>query len=328
MKRWKLAIAARRSMYRLLQVVERFPRRPYELRFPPTFIVGPARSGTTVTRQVVSWGLTTCHFTNLMGESFRLLGRPLPYTTARMVHLFCGSPPTDDHYEAAPFQSRFGQIRGKSAPAEGEQIWGHYFGTKYDAVAAKTLTPTQIEKMYRAVADTERVFRLPFVNKTCSLNLRIEALVRIFPRAIFILVSRDLADTAQSIFRARQTDYPDWFGGRPPECDEISGEALSHQVCKQVFYVREHLERQRRAVGNDRFLEVRYRDVCERPRSELARIATFMNEHGAPVEPFREIPESFPFSHGQKLADEDYGAIRDCLEQLERRSQRQRLRSA
>jgi hypothetical protein len=313
--RWSI----RGRAFRLLARFERIATTDYRLRYSPTFIVGPARSGTTLVRQLVAWGLGTCHFTNLLAESQLHLGYPLPIAAAKIVKWLHGSPPMDRHFCANPFHNHYGQIRGKSAPTEGEMIWGYWLGTRYGPVEPDGLSQDNAQAMYRAVAATERIFGLPFVNKTTTLSLRLRVLERVFPEALFIRVSRDPVDTAQSILRARQDDYPDWLGARPRECRGVDGEPLVHQVCKQVFYVNKHLERAQAALGNDRFLRISYQGVCHDPRGELERISLFMRRHRAPVRPMRQVPESFRFSHGAKSPESDYGALRDCLQQLARR---------
>jgi hypothetical protein len=170
--------------------------------------------------------------------------------------------------------------------------------------------------MRRAVAVTELVFGSPFVNKTTALSLRIRALAEAFPTALFVQVHRDPLDTAQSILRARLTEYPDWLGARPRECEDVSGKSVERQVCDQVFYIERSIARERNAVGEERFLSVSYRDACEHPDRELERIRGFMAGHGAPTQRIRAVPASFPFSHGCKVDQEQYRRMQAYLEEL------------
>jgi len=307
----------RRPLLRTLVTLEQYANgSQYRLRYSPTFLVGPPRCGGTVTRQLMAWGLRTCHFTNLLTQTVLECGSPLPVATAKMVRWLHGSPPADRRYRKAPFSNRFGQIPGRGAPAEGELIWGCWFGDRHGPVAPEELGDEQAREMYRAVAATEQVFGIPFVNKTTTLSLRIRAIVKVFPTACFIEVRRDPLDTAQSVYRARQTAYRHWLGPRPAECEDIDDEPLSEQVCRQVHYVQRNIDREREAVGAERFLTIDYREVCGDPSGTLARIADFMRLRGAPVDRIRTVPASFPYSHGQKVDDADYAQLRACLERL------------
>lgn len=309
----------RRPLLRTLLTLEQYANgSEYRLRYSPTFLVGPPRCGGTVTRQLMAWGLRTCHFTNLLTQTVLECGRPLPVATAKMVRWLHGSPPADRRYRKAPFSNRFGQIPGRGAPAEGELIWGCWFGDRHGPVAPEEIDDDQAREMYRAVAATEKVFGLPFVNKTTTLSLRIRALVKVFPTASFIELRRDTLDTAQSIYRARRTAYRKWLGPRPSECEGIDGESLAEQVCRQVHYIRQSIAREREAVGPERFLTVGYQETCDDPSGALEKIAAFMMQRGAPVDRIRTVPDTFPFSHGQKVDDAEFAQLRACLQRLEK----------
>ncbi len=317
MPRQSAASLLRRPYLRALVALEQYANgSEYPLRYSPTFIVGPPRCGGTVTHQLMAWGLGTCHFTNLLTLTVLEVGYPLPVATAKVVRWLHGSPPADRHYRKAPFSNRVGQIPGRSAPAEGELIWACWFGDRHGPVAPEQLDDAQSRGMYRAVAATEHVFGLPFVNKTTTLSLRIRALAKVFPTASFIEVRRDPLDIAQSIYRFRTTASHRWLGPRPAECEGLDGESLSEQVCRQVHYVAQSIARERAAVGTERFLSVEYRETCEDPSGTLLRVADFMRRRGAPVERIRTIPESFPFSHGQKVDDAEYAQLSAGLERL------------
>ena len=276
----------------------------------PTFIVGPPRAGTTLLRQLVAWAIPTSYFSNLTGASVRLLGYPLPGTTAWLARWLPGIR------FVRSFKSVYGHTRGATAPTEGEFIWGYLFDNKRSAVDPNELTSKQQRAIYGAVAATERAFGLPFVNKTSVLSLRIRALVKVFPDALFIQVRRDPLDVVQSIFRARQTNYPDWLGPKPTQCENVGDKSILEQVCEQVYYVEENIADERSVVGEDRFLTVTYKDVCDNPLIQLKRVAAFMSDHGAPARITQAVPHSFEFSHGRRVEAADYRAMRAHLDKL------------
>ncbi|MCA9942698.1 MAG: sulfotransferase [Anaerolineales bacterium] len=299
-------------MFHGLNVLEKVQRGADELQFSPTFIVAPPRAGTTLTRQVVSWAIPTSYFSNLTAISSFHLGKPLPITTAKMAKRMGGDQ------KLGSFESNFGRTEGRGAPAEGETIWAFWFRNRYGPVEPEDVSPHQAQAMYRAVAATEQIFGLPFFNKTTVLSLRIRAIRKVFPNALFIQVMRDPLDTAQSIYKARTTRYPTWLGARPRECENINGKSVLQQVCEQVYFVEKNIARERTAVGEQAFLTVHYKDVCQNPQREAERIAAFMNANGAPATLTRPLPDSFKLSHGRKVEESEYNEMRRLLDKLYR----------
>ncbi|GJM39773.1 MAG: hypothetical protein DHS20C20_00550 [Ardenticatenaceae bacterium] len=301
-----------KMMFLGLNVVEKFQRGAEKLQYSPTFIVAPPRAGTTLTRQVVSWAIPTSYFSNLTAVSSFHLGKPLPIITAKMAKRM------DGDQNAGSFESNFGRTSGRGAPAEGETIWAYWFRNRYGPIEPENVSPQQAQGMYQAVAATEQVFGLPFFNKTTVLSLRIRAIRKVFPTAIFIQVMRDPLDTAQSIYKARTTRYPTWLGARPKECENINGKSVLQQVCEQVYFVEKNIARERALVGEKTFLTVHYKDVCANPQREAERIAAFMDGNGAPAKVTRSLPESFKLSHGRKVEEAEYHEMRRLLDKLYR----------
>ncbi len=301
---------ARRWFFQTLAWIEEHRSANHEMHYRPTFIVGPPRGGITLIRQLIAWSIPTSYFSNLTTTSRLILGFPLPGTTALLAKWLRGSR------NLQTFENDYGYTRGAGAPTEGEFIWSYFFKTRYGPVDPGQVTSDQRNAIYQAVAATERAFDLPFVNKSAVLSLRIRALVKIFPDALFIHVTRDSLDVAQSIFRARRSRYASWIGPRPRQCAEETNKSLREQVCDQVHYVEENIAYERLIVGESRFLSVAYKDVCDGPLRQLERIAHFMRSHGVPAKILRAVPKSFTHSHGCKVDQADYMAMRAYFEKL------------
>lgn len=299
-------------MFYGLNIAEKFQKGAEQLQYSPTFIVAPPRAGTTLTRQVVSWAIPTSYFSNLTAISSFHLGKPLPITTAKLAKKMGGDQMTGS------FESSFGRTEGRGAPAEGETIWAYWFRNRYGSVEPADVSAEQAQGMYQAVAATEQIFGFPFFNKTTVLSLRIRAIRKVFPNALFIQVMRDPLDTAQSIYKARTTRYPTWLGARPKECEDVAGKTVLQQVCEQVYYVEKNIAWERTAVGEQAFLTVHYKDICQNPQREAERIAAFMDANGAPAKVTRLLPDSFKLSHGRKVGESEYQEMRRLLDKLYR----------
>jgi len=88
------------------------------------------------------------------------------------------------------------------------------------------------------------------------------------------------------------------------------------QACRQVVGIEASIDAEQRAVGEDRFLEVAYRAVCQQPRHELRRIAGFLDSHGVSAPIVREPPASFPLAQGCTTDAATYEALRAGVREL------------
>ena len=298
-----------KTIFKGLNLIENAIAKEYTLRFPPIFIVSPPRSGTTLTRQVLAWSFPTSYFSNFTSMSTLHVGRPLPITTAYLVKRF-------GQTDMSSFENSYGRTLGRSAPAEGETIWGHWFGKRYEAVDPQELTAERRSQMYRAVAATENIFGAPFLNKTTTLSLRIRAIVKTFPNALFIQVTRDPLDIAQSIYLARTNRYHHWLGAMPKECEQSEDKNVIEQVCEQIYYIEKNIARECDLVGFDRFITVSYKALCDNPMREISRVVDFLAARGVPAKLAKPLPDSFKFSHGRKVDETTYLVMKHHLDNL------------
>ncbi|RLB47284.1 MAG: hypothetical protein DRI90_26505 [Deltaproteobacteria bacterium] len=302
------------GLFRILERLERHRSRSPALRYPPTFQVGPPRGATTLVRQLIGHSIPTSYLSNLTRLSWYHAGRPLPVTTARLAATL------DRFVPQITYQSDYGKVPALAGIAECEVVWDHWFGTRQGPSKPGMLSRERQQTIHDAVAATEHAFGRPFVNKTSVLSLRIRALCEIFPSALFIRTRRDPVDTAQSILIARRGPFPRWIGARPAQGSEPSTDDLVMQACRQVVQIEQSIDLEQQAVGDDRFVEVEYHDVCTNPRQELERIAAFLSRHGVAAPILREPPPSFPYAHGRTINHSTYEALRAGVAELEGRA--------
>jgi hypothetical protein len=302
-----------RPIFGLLGYLEYRLLPDYQLRYSPTFIVGPPRSGTTLLSQIVTCALTTSYFTNLASR-LRVQGirRPPVILSARLAELF---KLTERHQET--FQSHYGHTKGWGAPAGDAMIFKHWFPNRF--MGPGEVTAETQRCVYQAVAGTEQVFGYPFVSKTVENSVRIGALLEIFPTAVFLRCVRNPLAIAQSIYVARtQTGYPcnRWFSTKPKEVHELRQKSLEEQVCGQVYYVEQNMAEGLAPVEPDRILSVDYEQVCLNPRRQIGRIASFLGRNGAPTKHIRTVPASFPYSAVRRIDSDTYRTLTHHLEDL------------
>jgi hypothetical protein len=146
---------------------------------------------------------------------------------------------------------------------------------------AERATPGQIARLHRW-CEWYRVShgKARFVNKHPRNSVRIEYLRRAFPDARFIHVIRDGRAVVSSIVeqirrRPRRAQQP--LGGfcRPPGWRALLRDDLVEQTALQWQAIVRHVRERGRELGPAAYREVRYEELCARPRETLRGLFAF-----------------------------------------------------
>ncbi|TFG94030.1 MAG: sulfotransferase [Myxococcales bacterium] len=248
---------------------------------PVVFILGLPRSGTTLVSQYIVHRLEVAYWTNGVGRHPRA-----PVVTTLLEKR--RGPYLSD------FRSRYGKVEGSTAPREAGSLWGRFFDlerpTHFDDVSSEAA-----ERLRNLVAATQRVFGgAPFVNKNVKHMLRIDALARIFPESLFLVVRRRMQDAGLSILRARleAQDPTRWWSVRTPDWEELMALPLEEQVAAQVRGLRRQLGADLDAIPRERVLQLDYERFCRQPDlclGPLRRMLGALGERNGPAGPFAAV---------------------------------------
>jgi len=223
---------------------------------PSLFILGLPRSGTTLVYQYVVHRLRVAYFTSGVGRFPKS-----PCTITRWEHKRHGDYSSD-------FQSNYGSVAGRTAPHEAGEVWARWFGYE-DYVRYADLDERAIGPLRRTIACVQQAFGdAPFVNKNVKHLLRLDALPRIFPKSVFLVIQRSLRDVALSVLRARHANYGDatrWWSARPPDYDALKSLPPAAQVAGQLQSLQRRMEADLSAVPAARVLTIDYESFCQRP---------------------------------------------------------------
>ncbi|GGC13288.1 hypothetical protein GCM10011494_35210 [Novosphingobium endophyticum] len=170
-----------------------FPTRVPDDMPRPVFIVGVPRSGTTVVYQAMT---TAWHFAYINNVTARF-----PRSIARASRLLRA------HRWAVSkeFRNFAGGTPGSAGPNEAVAVWAHAFPSDtHEAVQPEEVDPDRERWLVASVACLADQFQAPFISKTPCNSLRISALASIFPKALFVVVKRNLLEVAQSLLAARR----------------------------------------------------------------------------------------------------------------------------
>lgn len=302
------------SSHRILSFLDDiFFTRDADLLFPPIFIVGAPRSGTTLFYQILIQFFETAYFPNIANTFYRC-----PLTATRLGLLLC--PP----YRSR-FHSTFGFEKGCLAPSEAGNIWNRWFPHEgregFNYTPEGYLKEADRRAVFRTVAHVENLFHAPFLSKNVKMSVRIPALYEIFPGAIFLHIQRNPVHAAVSILRIRRQNKLDWWSVMPREIDWIKSLPEVEQVCHQVFGVEANLREDLQKYFPGKFLTISYDYLCREPGDAIKRVSAFAHSNGISLtarkgirlpgfSPAKVRPDSW-------VSEEEIRKINEILSELE-----------
>lgn len=273
---------------------------------PPLFIVGPPRSGTTLSYQVITQEFRLAYFTALANYLFGASN-----LMAHVVPPLCGRP-------KASFESAYGGSVGWCAPAENGNFWFRWLprdGEQGHYISTAAMSAVHMAQMRAAVNSLALIAGRPFVFKSVYLAMAIGPLAAAFPDARFIHVRRDPFYTCQSLLKARlaRPDPREWWSVKPPEYRAWRNLPLAEKIVRQVLAVEEIVARDLRSHAPGRFRELHYEALCADPHAQLSELTEWLAPLGYERYPDTRIPSSFQVSRRVDLPNDMLATLREKL---------------
>ncbi|MFC1806711.1 sulfotransferase [Planctomycetota bacterium] len=213
----------------------------------PIFILGPHRSGTTLLYEVMSRH-PELGYLNLANRRFP--------SWPRFAHLL----------------TRLGM---NDRPREAQVVWDRFCQTDDDVMEAEHATPQAIAWHRRLTSTVLRLRGAPrFLAKYPRLSLRMAWIDAVFPDARFVHIMRDWRAVVNSTLNRRthrDSRSGKWYGMRIPGWRQMSDVPWEIVAGRQHRAATLAIEEQGPACG-DRFLSVRYTQLCAEPVGTLRSI--------------------------------------------------------
>lgn len=249
----------------------------------PILIIGPPRSGTTLLYQLLVQQFEVAYLSNAHHAFFGA-----PAVLERLVPRRLRRPPDDQG-------SRFGVTHGWWAPSEAANFWYRFFPLKPHAVEPADLEAERGRTLRRAIAALSRAAQAPMISKNVVCSVRVEAIAAFVPEMRFVVMYRDHLEVATSILAARknaQGTYTNWWSVEPANIDELKQLPPERQVVEQVRAVEQAIDRARKVLSGERFIDVDYAELIADPRSVLDHLAGRLGLTPRPGAP--PLPQTFP----------------------------------
>jgi len=243
---------------------------------PTAFVVGPARSGTSLLYKTMCLHPDVAYISNWVARYgwpwLAVLDRVPRLFPAQTTRLWFGEDSNAYRYgRRRPLLER-----AFPTPVEGEPLYGRAGIARPGGTARRRPDPAGA---LRGSFDAIRSIGggSCFVSKRIANNLRIPLLADVFPEARFVVLVRDGRAVAASLSRVDwwQDSFVWWYGGSPRRWREEGGdpwEICARNWVEELAQIEDGLG----SLGSDRILRLRYEDLVADPAPTFARIATFL----------------------------------------------------
>jgi len=263
------------------------PSNNIETQDAPIFMVGAPRCGSTLTYQVLVTRFHFAYLTNMMNTLYNAPG--LAHRLAAQGYSGTGND---------GFTSKWGRVNGWSAPSEGGDFWAQWFPRRriWPWQSIGHLPRRDPSQLCKKIARISQLQGGPFLSKNLYHSLRIKMLAEIFPKAIFIVVTRSLPDIAASLLEARERIYgrtESWFSVMPKDSEDLLCRPPAEQVIDQVVRIYLNIENEISQLDAGRWIEVSYESVCHAPEVEVKKIAGQLAAFGVMLKLKHNLPEYF-----------------------------------
>jgi len=267
-----------------LKPLEKYLMQKYEdegiKRYPPIFIIGAPRTGSTIFYQTITNYWDVGYVNNFECSNYKniILATII---SDKIFNKRCHNN----------FQSHHGATKGLNSPSECGELWYRWFPRNKHFVDKDELNFFQRLEMRRVVNGLICVKKKPVFFKNMNCGQRIRALYQIFPEAIFLHCTRNPLYAAQSLLETRKRvygNYNSWWSIMPREYDDLQSLDPCEQVVAQIYYIEKEIKDALEKYYSKRYVRLEYENFCENPLGVLQIIKAFFERLGVNVNPKKE----------------------------------------
>jgi len=277
-------------------------------KYPPIFIIGLSRSGTTLLYQLLCSHLKLSYFPNI---SAKVPSMPaLTICTLRKFGI-CDSSPN--------YKSSYGITRGWNNPNTGASIWKRWFQKKNGEIITKCRDKFARQEMVGTISQITQTLNRPFINKWTPNSVRIVELANSFPDSLFLVVERNPVDIAQSILKARNAicrnpflSFVTW----PPQYESKVQDDYINNIVTHIKLVNAGMADGLNIIGQNRYTIITYKELCKHPKKIIKLVSRFYFTKTNVVlhkKSMKHVPDYFNYSSGVNVDSAEYNKIKSVL---------------
>ncbi|MEX1014717.1 MAG: sulfotransferase [Candidatus Paceibacterota bacterium] len=276
-----------------------------EPKFPILYIVGNARSGSTIMYQwLASSGLFT-YPSNIMSRFYKA-----PYIGALIHRMFVD---LDLHGEIMggskiTFESKLGKTKGPVSPHEFWYFWRRFFDFgEIQKLSDNDLQQVDKEMFKRELAALEGIFNKPLLLKGMMLNWNLNYLNEIMPASLFLHIRRNEIFNMYSLYKARIKFFgntAEWYSFKPPEYHTLVKCDIYTQLAGQIVCTNNAVQEQLKLMPHEQKLQIEFESFCSKPADVFALVMEKYKAQGFTWEKKYDGPESFTCT--KNIDDKDF----------------------
>jgi len=272
--------------------------------YPPIFIIGAPRSGSTLLYQAM---LDYFDFGYLSNLHCFLYGYPA--LVERMVH------PTQRR-KGNYYVSEYGKTKGWSTPSECGDFWYRFFRRRPQFIPMAAVTEKNLTQLRSAVRSFGNSVKKPLLFKNLNCALRLEPTINALPEAVFLVIHRNELNNAQSILKGRKDihgTYDQWLGVEPPDVEALKKLPCYQQVVLQIRHTHLLIDKARDKFGRAKFYDILYEEFCLHPYKIFKGIETFLSSHRLLYTQRGKIPSRFQLKTKVNIDEELFNKLREYI---------------
>ncbi len=285
---------------------------------PTIFLVGCARSGTTLALQWLNHLGHFCAPTNFVSRFYAA-----PWVGERVQQMltnpdcdFRGELTLDTAVDPAPFTSQLGKTRGLLAPNEFWYWWRRFLPeAPTHCLSAAQLAGVDDRRLCAELAAWQSVTNRPLVMKALIMNWNLPWLAAAVPGSVFVHITRDRIMNSQSLLEARRShlgDVESWYSFRPAEYEQLKDLPAPEQVAGQIHHTEAAISAGLADIAPDRQLHLTYEKLCQSPKEVYQDLQRLLAARDCTVSEVYEGPKFFPVSKKIRLDEVELMALREA----------------
>lgn len=247
---------------------------------PIVLIVGNARSGSTLVLQYLASTSSFSYPSNLISRFYAN-----PWMGIKIQQVLHDLVAQKD----LTFDSKLGRTEGLLSPSEYWYFWRQFykFG-QINKLSEKELATVNYEKYLKGLGAFDALLKKPLVMKGLIMNWNLDFLHKIYPKFIFLHLSRNILENAKSLFQARRKFFnneENWYSFKPPEYESLKTKSPIEQVVGQVYFTNKAINDQLDKIPKKNKIGITYEDFCNCPVDLYKMINSKMKEFGVDLTP-------------------------------------------
>lgn len=267
-------------------------------KFPPVFIIGAPRSGSTLLYKVLIEKFNLGYLSNFSAHfSF------IPIISTWLLKKI--SPLSNK----GGYEFEYGFIPGLTSPSEFGEFWYRWFPRGKTVYVAPLQTPHHhMEQLRQTIGAASYVHHASIIFKNVYNSMRIAPICEAVPNACFVVCKRDYSETAFSILNARKQkmgSHRKWWSVPPREIDYLLKLDYAQQIAGQIYYTYEQIKSDMHRYGKNKFLEINYEEFCLDVSTAIEIIKTFFKRNGIQIKDRRDVPKTFEIRKAEHTSSEE-----------------------